>query len=110
MLNGKSIGTWGWVTSAVLALVGCSGDSSLTGPDSEATAIARQALTADQQRILGWEAPTSADWSTNAGTISASATFSQGVTALAIDRPQAWTEICSTQMSSLGSEIGRAHV
>ena len=31
MLTGKIVGIWGWVVGAMLALVGCSGDSPLSG-------------------------------------------------------------------------------
>jgi hypothetical protein len=59
-----------------------------------------QALSSDQERVLGFETAL-ADWSSSAGSLSASGTASQGTQALAVI-PQGWTEINSIPLSSLG--------
>ncbi len=59
------------------------------------------ALTATQQRILGFEAPTT-DWSSPTGTLGQSTTVSQGSRALSVV-PNNWTEIDSVPLSSLGA-------
>jgi hypothetical protein len=64
----------------------------------EPLAQSRQALSAVQQRVLGFEAPTT-DWS--GGAISSSSTVSQGAAALAVS-PNGWTELTSIPLSSLG--------
>ena len=62
----------------------------------EPVAQARQALTAVQQRVLGFEAPTS-DWT--GGSITASSTVSEGAAALALS-PNGWTVLTSVPLSS----------
>ncbi len=91
---------WFWTTSLLLAVVGCSGDSVTTGSD-ENVGQAQLALRTEQLRILGFEAPTS-DWTTTLGTLSDAPVHSQGQKALAVTRPQDWTEVCTPPLSSLG--------
>src|SRR5688572_23896066 len=91
----KSVG-WG-IVAGVLALWGCS--SSEEGAGNVATSS--EALTTEQTRVLGFEAPTT-DWRTSAGTLSSSTTRSQGSLSLGI-RPNGWTELTSIRLSSLGN-------
>ncbi len=91
---------WIWTTSLLLALAGCSGDSVTTGTD-ENLGQTQLALSSEQLRILGFEAPTS-DWTTTVGTLAEAPVHSQGQKALAVARPQDWTEVCTSHLSSLG--------
>lgn len=59
-----------------------------------------QALTADQERVLGFESPL-ADFSSQVGTLQASTNRTQGSKALSV-APNGWTEINSVPISSLG--------
>lgn len=67
----------------------------------EALGRVRQALTTEQQRVLGFESP-NADWTASAGTQGASSNASQGTTALSI-QTSVWTEISSVALSGVGS-------
>src|SRR6187431_1298417 len=91
---------WTWIVSLLVLAVGCSGDSSSVG-ESEPLGQASLALSTEQERVLQFEAPT--DWTTSAGTLSAASVVAQGSGALAVNRPQAWTEVCSRPLSSLGA-------
>ncbi|HVY29587.1 MAG TPA: lectin-like protein [Polyangiaceae bacterium] len=64
----------------------------------ESVGAARQALTAAQQRVLGFETPLT-DWS--GGAIASSAIRSEGAAALALS-PKGYTELTSAKLSSLG--------
>jgi len=55
---------------ALLAFVGCSAEKDKA---AETTATASEALTATQERVLGFEAP-NADWTSPSGVIGASGT------------------------------------
>lgn len=90
---GKHLGFWGFVSFS--ALLACSAEL------PEDVASSQQALTAVQERVLGFETPT-ADWQTNAGTRGASTTRSQGAQSLSIV-PNGWTELTSIPLSSLGN-------
>jgi hypothetical protein len=58
------------------------------------------ALTAAQQRILGFETPT-ADWSSPTGVLAQSTTHSQGSYSVSV-KNNGWTEVISHALSSLG--------
>lgn len=80
-------------------VIGCS-----QGVEAEAevsVGTVSQALTSDQERVLGFETAL-ADWSSPVGSLSASGTTSQGSQALAVV-PAGWTEINSIPLSSLGA-------
>ncbi len=94
---------WAWLAGLLVLAIGCSGDSTLS--DSEPLGQVSQALSSEQERVLQFEAP--ADWTTSAGTLSAASVVAQGSGALAVNRPQAWTEVCSKPLSSLGA-VGSA--
>ncbi|HEY5955083.1 MAG TPA: hypothetical protein VIV60_00970, partial [Polyangiaceae bacterium] len=85
--------------------VGCSNaDESASNESGDYAVQATAALTASQQRVLGFEAPTT-DWSSPTGIISQSSTHSEGSASLGV-RVSGWTEITSAQMSSLGAVGG----
>jgi hypothetical protein len=89
-----------WVLLAgCVALYACSGDGE--NGSGESIGGFSEALTTAQSRVLGFETPT-ADWTTNAGTLSSSTTRSQGAQSLGI-RPNGWTELTSIPLSSLGN-------
>lgn len=73
-----------------------------TGQDqaSGEVAVAQQALTAGQERVLGFESPTS-DWTSRVA-LAASATVTAGTQALSVT-PAGYTEIISQPLSSLGT-------
>ena len=90
------------VAAVWLAAAGCSAGAT----DDERSGQTQLALTASQERVLGFEAPAS-DW-TSSRTISASSTASQGTSSLAIT-PNGYVEVQSVALSSLGpvkSQIG----
>jgi hypothetical protein len=82
--------------AAIVGAFGCGGRGSQQ-PGAEAVI---SALTAVQQRVLGFEAPTQ-DWSASTGTLGASTTASEGTRSLSVI-PNGWTEIRSVQLASLG--------
>src|SRR5690606_11327474 len=90
---------WAWIVGLFILAVGCSGDSHVY--ESEPLGQTRQALSSEQERVLQFESP--ADWTTSAGTLSAASVVAQGLVALDVQRPQAWTEVCSKPLSSLGT-------
>ncbi len=89
-----------WCGGALL-LLACSGVE-----PGENVGVANEALTATQQRVLGFEAPTQ-DWSSPSGTLSQSSIVAQGSAALGV-LPNGWTEINSIPLSSLGPVLSTA--
>src|SRR3954469_7578318 len=85
-----------WAALTVAAFAGaCSTDS----PSEKVSGLTLD-LTQEQQKILGFERPTT-DWSAPNGTLTASTTVTEGTKALAVS-PVGWTEMTSIPLSSLG--------
>jgi hypothetical protein len=94
MTSNSNFSRWAVVVSGLFGAA-CSASQ----PQDEQVGEAQQALTATQERVLGFETP-SADWSSSRP-ISSSSTVSQGSAALAIT-PNGYVEVSSVALSSLG--------
>jgi len=107
MIHHKASWVWVWVGAAVTALLGCSGDSATSdgsAPNASPESIRQveQALTSEQQRILGLDSPQQ-DWTTTQGSIAQVGALTQGSAALRVAHPDGeWTTLCTQQMSPLG--------
>lgn len=83
-----------------LAAAACGLGDETPGEHAETARAARQRLTTEQERVLGFESL--ADWSASAGTLAGSTNTTQGSQALAVT-PAGWTEIDSIPLNSLGA-------
>jgi hypothetical protein len=101
------------VSKGTLAVVlvlgaGCHGGAENPRGAAGKEITAQPLVTADIDRVLGFEASTVSDWSiiqSGPGTLSVSTTSSQGARSLAITS-HGYVPVQSAAMSSLGSRVG----